>query len=346
MGKVRDPQLFMLIRNFLEVYLPIYRGASVNTVNTYRTGLNQYLDYVSSIKGISRYAVTAAMFSYELVTEYLRWLSTERQLSPATCNNRLAVLRAFITYASACKPEYIDLKSRLEMIKGRKNDNFGKVDYMSEAAVKALMEALDISTRTGLQDQFMMIILYDTGARIQEILDLKLCDFKIDKTPTVRIHGKGNKLRIVPLMADTVKHLRNYLAALHPEESMLSDSYLFYTIRRGQKAPMCDDTARYRIQKYVFEAQEKCRDVPDNPHPHLWRHSRAMHLYQHGMDLERISQWLGHSNLETTLIYAHVDTEDKRKAIESALGSGVIHELDTAPYTVDDEELLRKLYGL
>lgn len=346
MGKVKDAQLFMLIRNFLEVYLPVYRGASINTVNTYRTGLNQYLDFVSSARGISRYAVTGAMFSYDMVTEYLRWLTEEKKLSPATCNNRLAVIRAFITYASACKPEYIDLKSRLGMIKSKKNDNFGKVEYMSEAAVKALMEAPDTTTRTGLQDQFMMVLLYDTGARIQEILNLKLCDFKIDKTPTVKIHGKGNKIRIVPLMAETVKHLKNYLAAMHPDENMFSDCYLFFTVRHGQKGPMCDDTARYRIQKYVPAAQEKCREVPANPHPHLWRHSRAMHLYQHGMDLERISQWLGHSNLETTLIYAHIDTEDKRKAIEEALGSGVIGEIGAAPYTVDDEELLRRLYGL
>ncbi len=145
MGKVKDEQLFMLIRNFLEVYLPIYRGASTNTVNTYRTGLNQYLDFISGTCGISRYAVTAAMFSYELVTEYLHWLTTEKNLSPATCNNRLAVIRAFITYASACKPEYIALKSRLGMIKSKKNDNFGKVDYMSEAAVLRLNR---ISLRT------------------------------------------------------------------------------------------------------------------------------------------------------------------------------------------------------
>lgn len=346
MGKVKDEQLFTLIRNFLEVYLPVYRGASENTVRAYRTGLNQYLDFVSSARGISRYAVTAAMFSYELVTEYLHWLTAERKLSPATCNNRLAVIRAFITYASACKPEYIDLKSKLGVIKSKRNDNFGKVDYMSEAAVKALMETPDTSTRTGLQDQFLMIMLYDTGARIQEILNLKICDFKIDKTPTVKIHGKGGKVRIVPLMADTVKHLKNYMTALHPNANMASGDYLFYTVRHGRKSPMCDDTARYRIQKYVAAAQEKCREVPDNPHPHLWRHSRAMHLYQHGMDLERISQWLGHSHLETTLIYAHVDTEDKRKAIEAALGSGVIGDIDAKPYTVDDEELLRKLYGL
>ena len=346
MGKVKDAQLFMLIRNFLEIYLPTYRHAGENTVKSYRTGLNQYLDYVSSKKQISRFAVTGVMFSYDMVTEYLRWLSVDRKVSSATCNNRLAVIRAFISYASACKPEYIDLKSRLSQIKGKKNDQFGKVDYMSEAAVKALMEAPDVSTTAGLTDQFMMVMLYDTGARIQEILSLRLCDLKIDKTPTAIIHGKGGKTRIVPLMPETVKHLKKYLSVLHPDEHMHSESYLFFTRHKGQKVQMCDDTARYRIQRYAAAAKENCPDVPDNPHPHMWRHTRAMHLYQHGMDLERISQWLGHSQLETTLIYAHSDTEDKRKAIAAALGDGVTGQLNNAPYTVDDEEILRKLYGL
>lgn len=346
MGKVKDAQLFMLIRNFLEIYLPTYRHAGENTVKSYRTGLNQYLDYVSSKKQISRFAVTGAMFSYDMVTEYLHWLSVDRKVSSATCNNRLAVIRAFISYASACKPEYIDLKSRLSQIKGKKNDQFGKVDYMSEAAVKALMEAPDVSITAGLTDQFMMVMLYDTGARIQEILSLRLCDLKIDKTPTAIIHGKGGKTRIVPLMPETVKHLKKYLSVLHPDEHMHSESYLFFTRHKGQKVQMCDDTARYRIQRYAAAAKENCPDVPDNPHPHMWRHTRAMHLYQHGMDLERISQWLGHSQLETTLIYAHSDTEDKRKAIAAALGDGVTGQLNNAPYTVDDEEILRKLYGL
>ena len=346
MGKVKDEQLFMLIRNFLEIYLPTYRHAGENTVKSYRTGLNQYLDYVSSKKQISRFAVTGAMFSYDMVTEYLHWLSVDRKVSSATCNNRLAVIRAFISYASACKPEYIDLKRRLSQIKGKKNDQFGKVDYMSEAAVKALMEAPDVSTTAGLTDQFMMVMLYDTGARIQEILSLRLCDLKIDKTPTAIIHGKGGKTRIVPLMPETVKHLKKYLSVLHPDEHMHSESYLFFTRHKGQKVQMCDDTARYRIQRYAAAAKENCPDVPDNPHPHMWRHTRAMHLYQHGMDLERISQWLGHSQLETTLIYAHSDTEDKRKAIAAALGDGVTGQLNNAPYTVDDEEILRKLYGL
>ena len=254
MGKVKDTQLFMLIRNYLEIYLPVHRHAGENTVRSYRTGINQYLDFVSQNKGISRFSITAAMFNYDLVSEYLQWLANNRQVSTATCNNRMAVIRAFISYASACKPEYIDLKSRLGTIKGKKNDTFGKVDYMSEAAVKALMEAPDVSTTAGLQDQFMMVMMYDTGARIQEILGLRLCDLKIDKTSTATIHGKGNKIRVVPLMPETVKHLKKYLSVMHADERMHSETYLFFTRHKGQKAQMCDDTARFRIQRHVTTA--------------------------------------------------------------------------------------------
>ena len=345
-GKSKRHTVFYADLNFLEIYLPVHRHAGENTVKSYRTGLNQFLDFVSQKKGISRYSVTAAMFSYDMVVDYLQWLTDNRKVSTATCNNRLAVIRAFIAYASACKPEYIGLKSCLGQIKVKKNDQFGKVDYMTETAVKALMEVPDISTPTGIKDQFMMVMLYDTGARIQEILSLRLCDLKIDKTPTATIHGKGNKVRVVPLMPETVKHLKKYLSVMHKDESMYSETYLFFTRHKGQKVQMCDDTARCRIQRHVAAAKLKCPEVPDNPHPHMWRHTRAMHLYQHGMDLERISQWLGHSQLETTLIYAHADTEDKRKAIEAALGGGVTGELHDEPYTVDDEEILRKLYGL
>ena len=109
---------------------------------------------------------------------------------------------------------------------------------------------------------------------------------------------------------------------------------------------MCDDTARLRLQKYVHRAREKCKDVPDNVHPHLWRHSRAMHLYQHGMDLTLVSQWLGHSQLDTTLIYAHADTEHKRKAIEIAMSGSGSDSSKLVVYTVSDEEILKKLYGL
>lgn len=217
---------------------------------------------------------------------------------------------------------------------------------MTEAAVKALLEQPDTGTKLGLRDQFLMIFLYDTGARIQEVLDVKLCDIRMDKTPTVTLHGKGRKIRSVPLMKDTVSHLLNYMEIFHKGKPWLSTDWLFYVERKGICGAMCDDTARLRIQKYANAAREKCADVPENVHPHLWRHTRAMHLYQHGMDLTLIAQWLGHKQLETTLIYAYADTEAKRKAIEKAMGTETPWGSENSSYTVDDEETLKRLYGL
>ena len=346
MGKVKDEQLFTLLRDFLRIYLPNQRKSSSNTVKSYRTTWNQFLRYAAGQKKVPLISVTFEMLDYEMVNSYLDWLSETKDVSPATRNNRLAAIRAFISYVSACRPEYISLSSELSAIKIQKNDSFAKVDYMSEAAVKALLGEPDTTTRIGLRDQFLMVFLYDTGARIQEILDEKICDIKADKTPTVTLHGKGKKIRVVPLMKDTVKHLHNYMGVFHKGESWLSTEWLFYVERKGIRNAMCDDTARLRIQKYAASAREKCPDVPENVHPHLWRHTRAMHLYQHGMDLTLISQWLGHKQIETTLIYAYADTEAKRAAIEKAMAADAFIGTESSNYTVNDEETLKRLYGL
>ena len=147
-------------------------------------------------------------------------------------------------------------------------------------------------------------------------------------------------------MKDTVKHLQNYMKVFHPGETWMTSEWLFYVERKGIRNAMCDDTARLRLQKYAASAREKFPDVPLNVHPHLWRHTRAMHLYQHGMDLTLISQWLGHKQLETTLIYAHADTEAKRKAITEAMASDPFLEAEPVNYTVSDDEILKRLYGL
>lgn len=346
MGKVKDAQLFLLIKNFLLVYLPIQRKVSVNTVTTYRTVLNQFLAHVAGSSGIPVMSVTFDMITKETINAYLDSLTVSRGLSSSTRNNRLAALRAFISYASACRPEYISLSSELCSIKLQKSDRFAKVDYMTEKAVEALLLEPDTRTPMGLRDQMIMVMLYDTGGRIQEVIGIRLCDLKLDKPPTARLFGKGSKVRTVPLMANTVEKVRNYIRVFHKGQSMLSEEPLFYVERKGRRQSICDDTVRVRIQKYADMARTKCGDVPERVYPHLWRHTRAMHLYQHGMDLTLISQWLGHANLETTLTYAHADTEAKRKAIEKAMGTAPGNMGESSNYTVSDEEILKKLYGL
>ncbi len=346
MGKVKDEKLFTLIRNYLLVYLPTQRKASNNTVETYRYAINQFIRYAADKKKISILAVTSDMFNAEMVNGYLDSISGEKKLSAATRNNRLAALKAFLAYASACYPEYISLCSELSAIKVQKRDRFAGVDYMSEKAVKAMFNEPDTSTEIGLRDQFLMIFLYDTGARIHEVLGVRLCDLKLDETPTVKLFGKGRKARMVPLMDDTVKHLRNYLSVFHPNVPLQSEDLLFYIQRRDFRKPLDADTVRARLQKYADSARVKCPEVPERMYPHLWRHTRAMHLYQHGMDLTLISQWLGHSSVDTTLVYAHADTEAKRKAIEKAMTKDNPEPEEEWEPTISDEELLKRLYGL
>ena len=179
MVRVKDEQLFTLIKNFFLVYLPTQRKSSPNTVKTYRTVWNQFLDFAAKKKKVPLSKVTMKMLDYDMVNSYLDWLTTEQGAKPATRNNRLAAIRAFFDYASACRPEYMEQSSHLAAIRVQKNDPFGKVDYMTEEAVKALMEAPNISIRIEHRDQFLMIMLYDTGARIQELLDLRICDLRL-----------------------------------------------------------------------------------------------------------------------------------------------------------------------
>jgi len=346
MGKVKDEKLFLLIKNFLLVFLPVQRNVSENTINAYRTALNQLLKYVADSKKIPVSAVTFEMINMETVNSYLDSLTETKALASSTRNTRLAAIRSFVNYAAACKPEYISLSGELDTIKVQKSDRFAKVDYMTESAVEAFFRVPDTSTPKGRRNLTLLILLYDTGARISELLGIRLCDLKLDKTPTVRLYGKGRKLRTVPLMKNTVEHLKRYIDEFHTGRSILSEDPLFYVERRGRRNPMCDDTVRLFMNQYAAKAREFRKDVPEKVHPHLWRHTRAMHLYQHGMDLTLISQWLGHSQLETTLVYAHADTEAKRQAIEKAMGVDSAGSENAARYTVSDEEILKRLYGL
>lgn len=344
MKKIKDEKLFVLIKNFLLVYLPVHRNASPLTVTTYRTTLNQFLSFAAEKKGVPIVSLSFEVFSYEMVSAYLENLISGHERKPATYNNRLAALRAFVAYASACYPEYISQAAELAKLKTQRDDTLGKVEYMSENAIRVLMNEPSPDSRLGLRDMCLMVLMYDTGARIQEVLHIRLCDLSLDNNAKVTLYGKGKKVRIVPVSPEVVKLLVLYLGKYHHGTNETGTDLLFYVAHSGEKRPLSDDAVRLRLQKYADSARAKCPEVPEHVHPHMWRHSRAMHLYQHGMPLELVSQWLGHSSPETTLIYAYADTEHKREAIKRALGENATANDQVA--TVSDEDLLKQLYGL
>lgn len=342
--KVKDETLYILIRNFFLVYLPVQRKASANTIRSYRTVWNQLLKYTAESRGISITDLTIDMLNADVIGGFLNHLDADNGSSPATRNHRLAAIRSFFKFAAGCKPEYIERMSSLSNLKPVRDDPFSKAEFMTEAAIQAILAAPDTSTRIGVRDQFMMILLYDSGARIQELMNLKICDIRQSKTATVILHGKGNKIRSVPLTENTMQHLKRYLAIFHEGVPQESKRPLFYVTHKGTMEPMNDDTARIRIYHYANIARELCSEVPQKVHPHMFRHSRAMHLYQHGMPLELVSQWLGHKNVVTTQIYAYADTEAKREAIHRAMGNKEVYH--TQAYIEKDEDVLRRLYGL
>lgn len=189
-----------------------------------------------------------------------------------------------------------------------------------------------------------MYLLYDSGCRVQEMLDLKLKDFVISKSGAeLHVIGKGNKFCATPISKELITMFEDYCHRYHKGINL--DSYLFYTKRNGIISQMSCDNVQNMVKKYGVEAKKIMPSIP-HIHPHLFRHTRAMHLYMAGMPLELVSQWLGHSQIETSLIYARATTEMKRKAIEkiSNKENSVFNNDETFKYA--DDDIIKKLYGL
>lgn len=346
MGRITDGSFFDQIHYFLMTYLPRQKCASPHTVTAYRHALNLYLDFVCESSGISLKNLDFHIFRKQYAEDFLFWMKDTKKYASATINQKMAAIREFLSYASARSPELITYLRAFSDIPRQKTDAWAPVRYMSENAVNAILRQPDPNTRPGLRDLFYMVMLYDTAARVDEMAKMRICDVRIGKTSTAMLHGKGGKSRTVPLMERTVSYFRRYMSLFHPQETEYSRQFLFYVVRKGTAAPMSDDNVRRFMKKYAAAARLECGEVPDNVYPHLWRHSRAMHLYQHGMDLTLISQWLGHANLEVTLVYAHADTEKKREAINKAMENTSLAVPDASVFKVDDDELLKKLCGL
>jgi len=348
MAKLADKSLFSLIHDFLKVYLPKQRRCSPNTITSYRKSLEQLVDFVKEKNRIPLQDITFEMLNSETVSLFLDVLETERGCSTSTRNHRLAAIRSFFTYAAAMDVSAVAFLAELKKIPTKKPNVVTAVKHMSGVAIQTIFAQPDITTSKGLRNRFFMILLYDTGARMQEMIDIRLCDLRLGKTPVITLHGKGNKVRTVPLMERTVDHLRLYLDVFHKNISLSTEEKLFYTISHSQRHPISHDCINKFLKKYGAMAHKICPEVPENVHCHLWRHSRSMHLYQNGMDLTLIAQWLGHANLETVQVYAHADTEQKRKAIESASqqNDALRSVLNPSRFTVTDEDQLKRLYGL
>lgn len=340
--------LFGAIHDYLKIYMPMQRNMSMHTQNSYRKTLELLVDFVKNRANVSLQDVTFEMLTAETVTAFLDSLEAERGNKISSRNTRLAAVRAFLKYAADRNVVNVAILQEMKNVAVKKPNKVETVEYMQMAAITAIVDQTDASMPLGLRDRTMLILLYDTGARVQELIDMKLRDLRLGKTPTITLHGKGGKIRSVPLLKKTMQHLNKYLIEFHVGVPMKSDTPLFYAVTHGKQHPLTDRRVRYLLKNYADKARQHCIEIPENVHPHMIRHSRAMHLYQNGMDLTLVSEWLGHANLETTQIYAHADTEHKRTAIAKATpeNSPLFSKLNSERLTISDEDTLKRLTGL
>ncbi len=301
------------LRGFFADHLPRVRGASPHTVRSYRDSMALLLRYLAQ-----RHARAAVLLDFEdlapnAILAFLNHLEVDRGNSASTRNNRLAAIHAFARYAAARDPEHLELCQRLIAVPF-KRVNVPVVEYLEADEVRAMLDSTDRTTPPGRRNYALLLTLFNTGARVQEVVDIRPRDLQLERPLQVRLVGKGRKERICPLWPRTASVLRSLVAEYGLDIDATDQLFLN---QRGQ--PITRFGVRYILRKYARLAESSAPTLNrKRVHPHTMRHTAAVHLLQAGVDMVTISHWLGHASVETTNRYLAVDLETKRAAIAKA----------------------------
>lgn len=302
------------IHTFLHEYAPTHLTSSRHTLKSYQTALFLFFTFLECEKGVSSLSLELECFSRVNIEQWIGWLVNVRDCTSGTANNRLASLRVFLKYLGSRDLSYLYLYQEALAIP-RKKDIRKKVCGLSREAVQVLLKAPDISSKTGRRDLTVMILLYSSAARIDEILDMKVGQLHLaGKKPYANIIGKGNKVRTLYLLPKTVAHLEKYLSEFHgrPQED---EAYLFYSRNTGIYGKMSQPAVDKFLKKYARYCHGCCPDIPLNLHAHLFRHAKASHWLEDGMNIVQISFLLGHENIQTTMVYLDISAESLSEAL-------------------------------
>ncbi len=314
---MKPTDLALRLRAFLADYLPMQRKLSPHTVSGYRYAFVLLLRYCSEVRNIKVEHLHLAQIDASLVIDFLEYLGTERKCSARTQNHRLAALHSFFRYVQIEEPELLPLCQRILAIPLRRIAH-REPTYLSVEDLAVLLRQPDLSTREGRRDVILLSVLYDTGARVQELIDLRRGDLRLETPATIRLTGKGQKVRLVPLMPTTARALADYLREHRLDDPGRADEPVFRN-RRG----VCFSRwgIRYLLKKYNDQARVTSPTLPAKVTPHTLRHTKAMHLLQAGNPAIVIRDILGHADIQSTEIYARADLEMKRRALEKSSGS-------------------------
>ena len=299
---------------FLSDYLPIQKNVSRNTIKSYRDTFKLLILFCEKEEAIPTEKLTMKKLSSELIERFLNWLESERKSSISTRNLRLTAIHSFFRYAQSESPESLYHYQKVLAIPVKKKRQ-AMVEHLSPEGIKVLLEQPDKSTAQGRRDLTLMSLMYDSGARVQEIIDLTVKDFISGSNPVLILTGKGNKTRRVPIMKNTAVLVEKYISE---NKLNLAHKTSYPLFMNKQHNKLTKEGVSYIINKYAVMAHESSDKVPEKVRCHMLRHSKAVHLLQADVNLVYIRDFLGHSDIKTTEIYARADAELKRKALENA----------------------------
>ena len=302
------------LTDFLSVYLPRQKNASNNTIASYRDTFKLLLRYCKEQKDIPAEKLSMLMLTHVMISGFLAWLEEERKCSTATRNQRLAAIHSFFRYAQYEEPSGILHFQKVIALPVKKAPK-PSVSHLTPESMKLLLSQPDKTTLKGRRNLTLLSVLYDSGCRVHELANLKVRDVVVEDPVVLILTGKGNKVRRVPLMKNTLILLQNYLQEHSLDKDWKKDYPLFINNHRSK---LTKEGIAYIISQYVGSARKISPSMPEKVTPHMFRHSKAMHLLQAGVSLIYIRDFLGHEDIKTTEIYAKCDTQLKRKAIENA----------------------------
>jgi site-specific recombinase XerD len=318
--------------------LPQQRALSPHTLYSYRDSLKLLLQFAAAKKGDPGQLAMEDL-TYEQIMAFLLHLEIQRHNKVSTRNVRLSAIRSFFRFVGIHYPEHLILAQRI-LSAPLKRTAVREIQHLELSEIQAILRGIDRSTVDGRRDHVLLSFLFNTGARVGEVVGLQASDLILNPPPSVRLRGKGRKERSCPLWTETAHALRAYLGerkvALHEQQSVFSN-------HRGQ--PLTRFGVRWILQKHVRKAARDVRSLKNKRlHPHSLRHSTAVHLLRSGVDLSTIANWLGHVSINTTHKYLTLDLETKRQALDKS--ERILSGRQRGIFRRPDDDLIKWLASL